>query len=218
MPTSGYTSAVNGMFTSVHNSAGSSTSNGIVCISNLAQSVTANGRTGNFVKLMRMTVRGLTYNGAAQTTGSGGTLPTLWRIIFFSVRSNSAAALGTGGSDPTTFLQDFTTGTIQPCLAPFRAEIVPSRVRIIKDILINPFPVNTLTSGLLAVGKHKVWKFSVSLGRHFKNQPTTFNSAATGPTGCEMNHVFACFIQSPAVPGDPGSAISQWTVKLSFLP
>lgn len=218
MTSSGYTTSASGMITSVHNSTGSSTSNGIFCLTNLAQGVIDRGRIGNNVRFLRMSVRGLTYNGAAQTTGSGGTLPTLWRIIFFSVRANNASALATGPSDITSLLQDFSSATMNPCLAAFNPETVPSRARIIKDILINPFPVNATTSGLIMVGKHKTWRFSVSLSKHFRMQPTTYNGTAAGATGCEMNHVFAAFIQSPAVPGDPGSAISQWTVKLSFLP
>jgi len=216
--TSTVSGSSSGLITSTHNSTGSTSSNGVVLITGLAQAVTAAGRQGNFVRFLKMKVKGLTYNGAAQTTGSGGTLPTLYRVIFFSVRANAGESLGVGSSDPTTFITDFTTGGLSSCLGPFRAEIVPSRVRIIKDMIINPFPVNQTTSGLLAAGAQRKWSFTVDLAKHFRGQGSTYNGTGAGNTACEMNHVYACFLQNMATPGDPGSAISVWTVQLSFLP
>lgn len=220
---SNISTSANGFLASLHNGAGSSTSNGIVCLSPLTQGTGYANRTGNQVKFMRLTVRGFTYMATPDTAETtDGIAPVLGRIIFFVVRSNVGSALATGPSDPSTWLQDWNSNTFSVALANYNPDTVPSRIRVLKEIVINPINVNQVVTGtglsLSTVGARQVyWKFSKSISRFLRGAYSTYNGSGSGTTACEQNHIFAAFLQSNTSAAAP-SFETFWTFKLSFLP
>lgn len=208
-------SAGTSFITSVHNSAASSASNGFVCLSQSDGTApgAGGGRVGLRTQLLRLSVQGFTFTSIADAA-----TPTfnMGRIIFYMVLENGEQALGVGDNDITRSIINWSTATNTGIVNPYNISSVPSRVRIIKDIFINPF--QTTRAVATSVGNCVRWRFSVNLRRYMgRDKFTSYNSTVNATSSCISNHVFAHFIQGNATPADPGSLTSLWNFKITMV-
>lgn len=217
--TSGNAISSGGLISSQHNSTGSSTAGGIVLVSGMGQGVTSGTRTGNRIQMLRLTMKGFTSTAFTNTYTPNNNFA---RIVVALIKNNNSSSIGVGASDWTTWINDWTTGNFTGVFGSYRPDIVPKKVRILKDILINPQNVNivteTIVAGSTTVGRNVPWKFSINLRRATRGGFTSYSGTTAGATSCETNHIFVYFVQASPAPSDPGSMFSTWTYKLSFLP
>lgn len=204
-----------GTMLSVHNNAASSTSNGYVHLSGITVGTGPSVRTGNRAQLLRLTVRGITYMSTFSTAGQINT----GRIVFYMVKSNGGDVLGTGNNDIVNAINGWSTGTFSGVYGTWNPAVVPTRIRIIKDIHINPFNTPRETGGGNVMGQIVKWEFSVNLRKYMgKDKYSTWIGSSNAASDSDANQVFAAFIQTTPTPADPAALSSVWGFKLSFLP
>lgn len=206
-----------GVMVSVHNSTASSSSNGYVHLSGIPVGTGPATRTGNRVQLLRLTVRGLTYTSVEAPTPS----TNMGRIVFYMVMNNANDTLGVGSNDIVNAMLNWTSATYAGVLAPWNPQQVPSAIRIIKDIYINPWNVCRPASGAGAsnTGAVTPWQFSVNLRKYMgRSKFSTYSGASNTANDSVSNQLFCAFIQSTPTPADIGSLVSIWSFKLSYIP
>lgn len=206
-----------GVMISTHNSAASSSSNGYVHLSAIASGTGPAARTGNRVQLLRLTVRGFSYTYVDSPTP----IYNMGRVVFYMVKNNNGDALGVGSNDIVNSILNWTTGTYSNTLGMWNPQLVPSQIRIIKDIMINPWNVARPASGAGASnsGAAIKWEFSVNLRKFMgKEKYSTYHASGNGASDADTNQVFAAFLQSNPTPVDSGSLVSVWGFKLSYIP
>lgn len=205
-----------GTMTCVHNNAASSTSNGYVHLSGIAGGTGPSVRLGNRAQLLRLTVKGITYTGVQ----ANGGIINQGRVIFYMVRANGGDGLGVGNNDIVNAIMNWTTGTASGVFGTWNPQKVPTSIRIIKDININPW--NTPNPGTGA-GNHNGavvrWDFSVNLRKYMgKDKWSTWTGSSNAASDSDANQVFAAFIQTTPTPADAGALTSVFGFKLTFLP
>lgn len=218
LSTSNHASSSSSLLTSTHYSISTTTANATVLLSGITQGTGASNRSGNKVSLLRATFRGFTY---ASVANSFSPIYNVGRIVVIHIKNNNGQSLGSGCTDWGLLLQDYTaSGNASTVLSTWRPDMVPTKVRILKDMYLNPMNVNVCASGVAGANYSRImkWKFSLNLRKLLKGAVTTYNTTTASATSCESNHLAIFFMQSNPTPADAGSLASVWSYKLSFLP